>query len=205
MLFPFTRSDRIGNGYLDYFPPHNVFHCGIDYNHGPTAYADYGQDVLSPTWGVVEYVSPEGTNGGLGNHLVVRYPHHGVWARLLHLEEILVSVGQKVAPGQLIARLGDSGTTSAHLHAEVLNEAGLAWIKAWRRPYGRYPTGLPKATVASMWLDPEKWVRESGQPAPGVGLQAKLDAARAELTTATGLRKNILQRLIGRILRLLDA
>src|SRR4051794_7155238 len=179
-----TRYDHIGNAYLTYYAPHKVFHPGVDLNWGSTANADYGQDVISPDWGIVVYVSPVGTNGGLGNYLVIQHPHEGVWTRYLHLEEILVRVGDKVAPYQVIAKLGESGTDSPHLHFEVMNERGFTFVRDWVRPYGRYPSGLSKQAVAGMWLDPLAWLRDTKLPVPppaNTDLQQKLAQAQNAL------------------------
>lgn len=196
MLAPPTRTDRVGNRYLEWYAPHDVFHPGVDFNWGPTANADFGQDVVSPTWGIVEYVSPMGTNGGLGGYLVVYHPHLSAWTRYLHLEAIFVRAGDVVAPHQAIAKLGDSGTTSAHLHFEVLNDKGLAFVRDYKRPYGRYPTGLSKPAVASMWLDPVAWLRDSRHPEPGEDIEARLRSARNALRWANPARRSLLLRLI---------
>src|ERR671917_76922 len=110
MLDTPTRTDRVGLGFLAYYPAHKVYHPGIDRNWGPYGNDDFGQPVIPHTWGIVEYVSPEGYNGGLGNYLVLYYPHLKRWARFLHLEKIIVKVGQKTPPKQTIAYLGSSGT-----------------------------------------------------------------------------------------------
>lgn len=203
-----TRTDHLGNGYLMFFAPMNVYHPGIDYNWGPTPQADYGQDVVSPTWGIVEFTAPVGTNGGLGNYLVIRHPHHGVWTRYMHLETILATVGSTVAPGQVVGKLGDSGTTSAHLHFEVLNQAGYDYIKNWWRPYGRYPSGLSKQAVAAMFLDPAMWLKNSEQPAPpqaSPDLHQKLTDAQQQIISSQtpSEAKPVLARLIARLKQLL--
>jgi murein DD-endopeptidase MepM/ murein hydrolase activator NlpD len=161
VLPPPTRTDRIGLKFLQYYPGHRVFHPGVDYNWGPSADSDKGQPVITPASGVVVYVSPVGTNGGLGNYLVLGHPQFGVWTRFLHLEDAVVRKGKKLSQEELVARLGDSGTTSAHLHFEVLNAKGFAFVRDWHRPFGRYPTGLSKQSVASMWLDPTLWLRSN--------------------------------------------
>src|SRR4051794_38440999 len=123
-----TRTDRIGLKYLEYYAPHKAFHPGVDFNWGPLPGSDKGQPVLTPARGKVIYVSPKGTNGGLGNYLVVEHPQLGTWTRYLHLDDVAVKRGQKVLQEQLLGHLGDSGTTSAHLHFEVLNGQGFIFI-----------------------------------------------------------------------------
>ena len=165
-LVPPTRTDQTGLVFLQYYAGHKVYHPGIDFNWGPLRNSDLGQPVVAPASGSIVYVSPRGTNGGLGNYVVLYHPAFRAWTRYLHLEEVAVRAGQQVKQGQMLGLLGDEGTTSAHLHFEVLNEKGFNWIRDWRRPYGRYPEGLPKAAVASMWLDPVRWLRENTERSP---------------------------------------
>lgn len=180
-LFTPTRTDRVGLKYLQYYKPHNVYHPGIDFNFG-IGNQDEGQSVVAPTWAIVEYVSPNGYNGGLGNYVVLRHPTHGVWTRFLHLEKVFCKAGEKLAPEQLFALLGDTGTTSAHLHFEVLNQKGLDFIRDYYRPYGRYPTGLSRNRVAEMFLDPAKWLRESEHPLPPRPKRVSANSARAKMS-----------------------
>src|SRR5688572_21004445 len=118
MLPPPTRTDRVGLRFLQYHAQQHVFHPGADCNSGPLSDSDRGQPVVTPASGTVVYVSPRGTNGGLGNYVVVGHPQFSSWTRYLHLDGVLVRKGQKLKQGQQVATLGDSGTTSSHLHWE---------------------------------------------------------------------------------------
>lgn len=190
------EENRTGLRFLQHYAPHNVYHSGVDYNFG-YGNQDKGQLVITPTIGVVEYVSPRGTNGGLGNYIVIYHPNFGVWTRFLHLDSICVSIGQVLQRGQAIGTLGDSGTTSAHLHAECLNAKGLQFIKDYWRPYGRYPSGLSKQAVASMFIDFHRWVIENNHPLFG---QQKVEQIAKAIKRAKGMRKIRLQRVLDRIL-----
>lgn len=171
-----TRFDAFGNKFLDYYAPHDVYHPGVDYNYGKPANADLGQEIVACADGFVVYVSPPGDNGGLGQYLVMSHPDYGasgVWTRHLHLQAVLVSAGQFVKEGERIALLGDSGTATAHDHFEVMNERGLAFIRDYKVPYGRYPSGLSRAAVASMWLDPVRWVETAVPVVPAWQIEAR--------------------------------
>lgn len=204
--FP-TRSDRLGLGYLQRYDKHGVWHPGVDFNFGDAPNADLGQTIAAPTYGIVKYISPKGYNGGLGEYLVLFHPYHAVWSRYLHLQDIFVSVGQSVARGLPIALLGDSGTTTAHLHFEALNDKGHTFIKNWERPYGRYPVGLPKNTVASMFIDPIKWIEENDHPtiAAQVTLEKRLAQMKKALARSNGARAIRLQRAIVRLMEMIGS
>lgn len=198
-----TKFDpkRYGNTYLQFYSIHDVFHPGADFNYG-FGNDDKGQNVCAPTWGYVEYVSPIGFNGGLGNYIVLYHPHNGAWTRYLHLDQTFVRIGQKVAPGEVIGLLGATGTTSAHLHFEVLTYEGLCWIRDYYRPYGRYPEGMQKKEVASLWKDPILWL-ETEKHYIGPSIQTRLEQAQNALRWASDLRRNMLLRLINRLTALL--
>lgn len=64
-------------------------------------------------------------NGGYGNNITVLHPN-GVSTRYTHLKEILITVGQYVNQGQIIAYMGgypgiygSGNSTGCHLHFEV--------------------------------------------------------------------------------------
>lgn len=86
-------------------------HTGIDIT------APYGSSVRAAEAGKVVRA---GWNGGYG--LEVEISHgEGVVTRYAHLSQIEVSVGQQVERGQVIGRIGSTGSaTGPHLHFEVL-------------------------------------------------------------------------------------
>ena len=105
------------------------------YLTGSPALADYGcygREVIAPTGGEVARVhdgEPDATPGELssdamqplGNHIVLRVPETGTHLILAHLQpgSLQVSEGQRVEEGQVLARCGNSGSTSephVHLH-----------------------------------------------------------------------------------------
>jgi murein DD-endopeptidase MepM/ murein hydrolase activator NlpD len=91
-----------------------LMHTGMDIG------AAAGQPIYAATDGVVVQA---GWRGGYGNYTCV---HHGAYqAKGLatcygHQLQILVATGQRVRRGQIIGRVGSTGTaTGAHLHFEV--------------------------------------------------------------------------------------
>lgn len=87
------------------------FHSGVDMA------APGGTNILAAADGTVKMA---GWNGGYGNCVVIDHGG-GVSTLYGHAQRLLVSKGQKVTRGQVIALVGTTGTsTGNHLHFEVL-------------------------------------------------------------------------------------
>ena len=95
----------------DPFKGHAAMHAGID---------------LAGPMGTPIYATADGTvgraewnSGGYGN--LVEIDHgHGIQTRYGHLSRYIVSAGERVKRGQLIAYMGSTGrSTGSHLHYEV--------------------------------------------------------------------------------------
>lgn len=85
-------------------------HTGIDIGYPE------GTPINAVKSGVVEYTSGETT---YGNHLVIDHGN-GVKTLYAHCSRILVSAGQRVAKGEVIALVGQTGrVTGPHLHLNV--------------------------------------------------------------------------------------
>ena len=86
------------------------FHDGIDLA------VPWGSNVYAADGGVVEFA---GWSGGYGKLIIINH-QNGYKTYYGHLSRFLVSPGQKVAKGQLIAKSGSTGrSTGPHLHFEV--------------------------------------------------------------------------------------
>jgi len=110
-LWP-TVSGRIssGFGYRNY--PRKGFHYGIDIA------VPYGSPIFASASGEVVKVT-FGWGGGYGNYLIIY--HGGGYSTLYgHCSRIIISNGQSVKAGQVIAYIGSTGfSTGPHLHFEV--------------------------------------------------------------------------------------
>jgi murein DD-endopeptidase MepM/ murein hydrolase activator NlpD len=90
-----------------------------DYHTGADMALPTGTEILAGGDGVV---TEAGTNGGYGLMVVVDYGD-GITARYAHCSLLLVSAGQTVTRGDVIALVGNTGTsTGPHLHMEVLKD-----------------------------------------------------------------------------------
>lgn len=99
---------------------------------------DYAADIGTPlkSMGTGEVVGA-GPMGGYGTYIDIRYTDGSV-SRYGHLDSVSASVGQKVDPGDVVAKSGNTGqSTGPHLHLEI-------------RPGGGDP------------VDPAPWLAERG-------------------------------------------
>ena len=93
-------------------------------------YGIYGADVYCPVAGTVidlkddeEDIAPntEEFTSSLGNYIFIKVKETGTYIILAHLEKdsVKVSIGEEVTQGMLLAKVGNSGTTSEpHLHMQ---------------------------------------------------------------------------------------
>jgi len=95
---------------LDPYNADRSMHQGLDIS------TPHGQPVQTPSDGTVVF---NGTEGGYGKVLVIDHGY-GVKTRYAHLSETVVRLGERVARGQKVAAVGNTGrSTGPHLHYEV--------------------------------------------------------------------------------------
>lgn len=101
-------------------------HNGID------IHIAHGTGVLAAEAGIVWF---SGYGGSQGNYIILR--HSGYWTLYLHNSENLVSKGDRVTRGQVIARVGATGRAyGPHLHFEVRVDDGTG---EWHSYYQHQP------------------------------------------------------------------
>ncbi|MCI8554938.1 MAG: peptidoglycan DD-metalloendopeptidase family protein, partial [Clostridiales bacterium] len=117
-VWPVPSCKRI---YSDYGGRGRGFHAGIDISGGGI----YGKDIIAADGGtVVEVNSTNWWGQGYGYYVLI---DHGGGYRTMyaHCSSVLVTKGQKVTQGQLIAKVGSTGDSSgAHLHFEIRTNRG---------------------------------------------------------------------------------
>ena len=137
MRNPLNGSPRISYGFGWRTHPttgKRNFHEGVDYavGNGTNCYASMPGTVQS-----------SGYNSAAGNYIIIQV-NSTTRIRYNHLQTRLVSTGQKVAEGHLIARSNNTGDSSGpHLHFAVYRLSGGKWVAieptAWLK--GGQPAG----------------------------------------------------------------
>lgn len=127
--FPFDPSLVGGSGSADsHIPsiwpttgevtsPYGLRWGGTDFHPGIDIANDMGTPIVATADGVVEYAG--WNSGGYGNMVDINHGN-GLMTRYGHASQVVVSTGQHVKRGQLIAYMGSTGfSTGPHVHYEV--------------------------------------------------------------------------------------
>lgn len=95
---------------IDPFNGEGAFHSGVDIG------SSYGQPIVAPADGIVEFAD---FMGGYGRAIILDHGH-GITTRYGHLSNFSIIQGQHVHRGDTIGYVGLSGrSTGPHLHYEV--------------------------------------------------------------------------------------
>ena len=127
--FPFDPSLVGGSGSADtHIPsiwpttgvvssPYGLRWGGTDFHPGMDIANDMGTPIVATADGIVEYAG--WNSGGYGNMVDINHGN-GIMTRYGHASQVVVSTGQHVKRGQLIAYMGSTGfSTGPHVHYEV--------------------------------------------------------------------------------------
>lgn len=99
-----------------YGPRVHPVHGDLRMHHGVDIAAPTGTPIRAFAGGTVTFAGPR---GGYGNVVVVEHAD-GTEARYAHQSGIDVTVGQRLAAGDVVGRVGATGTaTGPHLHFEL--------------------------------------------------------------------------------------
>lgn len=100
------------------------FHSGVDWNLNTGGDSDLGQPLYAVGDGkIVYYHNSSHPNSGYGRHMVLmcETPFGIKWFHYAHCQEIITDV-KEVKAGDIIGKLGKSGTKYAHLHFSVFHK-----------------------------------------------------------------------------------
>lgn len=149
------------------------FHEADDLNMNGGGNIDLGQNCKAVADGEITSVHSHTGSPTFGNHLHLKFNIDGkdYWAHYAHCQTILVTEGQKVKKGDIIATVGNSGTTFAHLHFAIKNQPtgvdGIAKtqedLKKWENPtefIRRHLVETPMATITQKELDEIRIARD---------------------------------------------
>ena len=127
--FPFDPSLVGGSGAADsHIPsiwpttgevtsPYGLRWGGTDFHPGMDIANDMGTPIVATADGVVDYAG--WNSGGYGNMVDIDHGN-GIMTRYGHASQVVVTTGQHVKRGQLIAYMGSTGfSTGPHVHYEV--------------------------------------------------------------------------------------
>jgi len=97
------------------------FHCGKDINDNNGGNSDLGKPLYAISKGKIIGVHQHTGKGNFGKHFFLQI--EGAWGiryvHYAHCNELFVVLDQEVTEGQLIATIGNSGTTYAHCHFSI--------------------------------------------------------------------------------------
>jgi len=97
--------------------PYGLRWGGTDFHPGMDIANDMGTPIVATADGVVDYAG--WNSGGYGNMVDIDHGN-GIMTRYGHASQVVVSAGQHVKRGQLIAYMGSTGfSTGPHVHYEV--------------------------------------------------------------------------------------
>ena len=161
-----SLEDFSENWYLAQIYGVPALHDGVDINLRTGGNTDMGEPLRAICAGRVEFYHYGSHPGyGFGRHIVIRIegPWGTRWVHYAHChaDDFLNSV-QDVVEGQIIARIGNSGTPLAHLHLSIfkVNPSAIGGID-------RVPRSVTE--LYSYWEDPiafiQTWIQPAGQPA----------------------------------------
>lgn len=130
MIYPVgdgTKETFYRDWYIaDYFGSNrgHYFHSGDDLNLKTGGDSDLGQPLLACADGEVTGTDTVSTTG-FGKQIFIAFDIGGVvyYAHYAHCQTIDVRPGERVKSGQIIGKLGKSGTKYAHLHFSIKNTA----------------------------------------------------------------------------------
>ena len=97
--------------------PYGLRWGGSDFHPGIDIANDLGTPIVATADGTVEYAGWD--SGGYGNMVDINHGN-GILTRYGHASQVLVSAGQHVKRGQIIAYMGSTGfSTGPHVHYEI--------------------------------------------------------------------------------------
>ena len=152
------------------------FHDGVDINDNGGGNSDLGKEIFAIANGeLVYYHSAKHPTSGFGYHSV--YKITGAWGtrwvHQAHCMQDITPAPKAVSENERIARVGNSGTTYAHIHFAVFK------VDPVTLPNGIDTVAATQKQLNDWWEDPIKFIESQIQPEQMVTIpQKELDAIR---------------------------
>lgn len=156
MRFPhnnFPQDWSLTAGYDFGDPTSYGFHDGIDVNDKGGGDSDLGKPIFAEADGIVDLIHNHTAKNTFGNHyfLKVEGPWGVRWFHHAHCQQIFVKQGEFVKEGQLIAKIGNSGTPYAHDHWACCKELVVD---------NRDNVANSEAELNRYWEDPYEFIKK---------------------------------------------
>ena len=141
------------------FPARGAHTFSNDWHAPRTGHLHQGCDIMA-TMGCPAVACVNGTitvvteGGNAGKYLRLTMDGSATFFYYMHMQDIVVSVGQKVKAGDLVGHVGDTGNARggpAHIHFEVHPGAGRPSTPT--PPQAVRPLSRPSTVVASCWSE----------------------------------------------------
>lgn len=153
IIVPFLGHAKNGTYRVGY-----GWHTGIDYIMNRKD-RGLGEPLYAIADGVVLDSTPILSKWGYGHMLLIDHPQLGVQSRYGHLQQkSTLKKGDTVKAGQLVARMGMSGTDNVHLHFDIIQRA---------LPWPRYCPKEDKVATERHFTDPVKFFQKHAAKNPG--------------------------------------
>lgn len=137
---PVDLPNKVTSGYTDERPKYGRRHGALDFK------VPVGSNVYAIEAGTVKRaldVTGQGTGRGKFIEIDHKVGPYSAMSRYLHNSELLVSAGDKVTKGQLIAKSGDTDANAPHVHVDLSIDPKLQ--KAFEANFGVPPGGWVEA------------------------------------------------------------
>lgn len=160
---------------LDFGQP--TLHLGLDISTGPEdKKSTLKPDIKSPCKGIFLFagLTPGVPFDSLGNVVVIQYEWNGkpVYAVFAHLDKTIEGKkeGDIISTGEIIGKMGNSGTDYIHLHLQLWNKKGWEEIVvginnqrlerySWPHVASTYPHWDQKEIVEKYLINPFVWLK----------------------------------------------
>ena len=135
------------------------YHEGVDLNLKTGADTDNGYPLYAIADGkIVYYHRYTHANSGYGKHLIYKIEGDwGVrWVHYAHCQDVdFLNSAVEVKEGQMIARIGKSGTILAHLHLAIYTKDPISNIDRWART---------RTELYEWWENPMDFIKQWMNP-----------------------------------------